>query len=113
MRISTRGRYALRLMLDLALSDPDEYVTIRSISERQEISYKYLEQIISGLNRGGLVKSIRGSQEGIGWRACRKNTLWDDFETDRRKPCSRGMYGRRTEPLPRAISVLPRRLEAA
>ncbi|NLW01904.1 MAG: Rrf2 family transcriptional regulator [Clostridiaceae bacterium] len=64
MRISTRGRYALRLMLDLALSDPDEYVTIRSISERQEISYKYLEQIISGLNRGGLVKSIRGSQGG-------------------------------------------------
>ncbi|HOQ75510.1 MAG TPA: Rrf2 family transcriptional regulator [Thermoclostridium sp.] len=64
MKISTRGRYALRLMLDLALNDPDEYVTIRSISERQEISYKYLEQIISVLNRGGLVKSVRGSQGG-------------------------------------------------
>jgi len=51
-------------MLDLALNDPDEYVTIRSISERQEISYKYLEQIISVLNRGGLVKSVRGSQGG-------------------------------------------------
>jgi len=51
-------------MLDLALSDPDQYVTIRSISERQEISYKYLEQIISVLHRGGLVKSVRGSQGG-------------------------------------------------
>jgi len=64
MKISTRGRYALRLMLDLALSDPDQYVTIRKISERQEISYKYLEQIISVLNRGGFVKSVRGSQGG-------------------------------------------------
>lgn len=64
MKISTKGRYALRLMLDLALHSPDEYVTIRSISERQEISYKYLEQIISVLNRGGLVKSVRGSQGG-------------------------------------------------
>lgn len=64
MKISTRGRYALRLMLELALHDPDEYVTIRSISEHQEISYKYLEQIISVLNRGRLVKSIRGSQGG-------------------------------------------------
>lgn len=64
MKISTRGRYALRLMLDLALSSPDEYVTIRSVSERQEISYKYLEQIISVLTRGGLVKSVRGSQGG-------------------------------------------------
>lgn len=64
MKISTRGRYALRLMLDLALSDPDEFVTIRSISERQEISYKYLEQIINVLHRGGFVKSVRGSQGG-------------------------------------------------
>lgn len=64
MKISTRGRYALRLMLDLALSNPDQYVTIRRISERQEISYKYLEQIISVLDRGGCVKSVRGSQGG-------------------------------------------------
>ncbi|MPM71815.1 HTH-type transcriptional regulator CymR [bioreactor metagenome] len=64
MKISTRGRYALRLMLDLAQSDPDEYVTIKSISERQEISGKYLEQIISVLSRAGYVKSVRGSQGG-------------------------------------------------
>lgn len=64
MKISTRGRYAVRLMLDLATNYSDNYVTIKSISERQEISGKYLEQIISTLNRAGYVKSIRGSQGG-------------------------------------------------
>ena len=64
MKISTRGRYALRLMLDLALNDKDQYVTIKSISERQEISGKYLEQIISVLSRAGYVKSVRGAQGG-------------------------------------------------
>lgn len=64
MKISTKGRYALRLMLDLAMSPPGEYVTIRRIAERQEISDKYLEQIISVLNRAGYVKSTRGAQGG-------------------------------------------------
>lgn len=66
MKVSTRGRYALRLMLDLAMNDnnTEQYVTIKSISERQEISGKYLEQIISVLSRAGYVKSIRGSQGG-------------------------------------------------
>lgn len=63
MKISTRGRYAVRLMLDLA-QHSDHYVTIKSISERQEISGKYLEQIISTLSRAGFVRSIRGSQGG-------------------------------------------------
>jgi Rrf2 family protein len=64
LKISTRGRYAVRLMLDLAQNDSDHYVTIKSISERQEISSKYLEQIISILSRAGFVKSVRGSQGG-------------------------------------------------
>ncbi|MDD4715488.1 MAG: Rrf2 family transcriptional regulator [Oscillospiraceae bacterium] len=64
MKISTRGRYALRMMLDLALNDQGKYVTIKSIAERQEISRKYLEQIITVLSRAGYVKSIRGSQGG-------------------------------------------------
>lgn len=64
MKISTRGRYAVRLMLDLAVNETDTYVTVKSIAERQEISSKYLEQIISVLNRAGYVKSIRGSQGG-------------------------------------------------
>ncbi|MGE4548385.1 MAG: Rrf2 family transcriptional regulator [Intestinibacillus sp.] len=64
MKISTRGRYALRLMLDLARQDPEQYVTIKSIAERQEISSKYLEQIIPALSRAGFVKSVRGAQGG-------------------------------------------------
>ncbi len=63
MKISTRGRYALRMMLDLALHD-GEYTTIKSISERQEISNKYLEQIITVFSRAGFVKSTRGAQGG-------------------------------------------------
>lgn len=64
MKISTKGRYALRLMLDLALNNTGEYITIKSIAARQDISEKYLEQIISLLNRAGYVKSIRGAQGG-------------------------------------------------
>ncbi|WP_324825365.1 RrF2 family transcriptional regulator [Sinanaerobacter sp. ZZT-01] len=64
MRISTRGRYALRMMLDLALNAQNQYVSIKSISQRQEISGKYLEQIITVLSRAGFVKSIRGPQGG-------------------------------------------------
>lgn len=65
MKISTKGRYALRLMLELARSDPEQFVTVKSISERQEISGKYLEQIVSVLNRAGYVKSVRGAQGGF------------------------------------------------
>ena len=64
MKISTKGRYALRLMLDLALDDTGGYVTIKSISARQAISDKYLEQIIPVLSRAGFVKSARGAQGG-------------------------------------------------
>lgn len=54
MKISTRGRYALRLMLDLALADPEEYCSVKSIAARQQISEKYMEQIISQLVKAGL-----------------------------------------------------------
>lgn len=64
MKISTKGRYALRLMLDLALNNTGEPVRIKDISQRQDISDKYLEQIVSVLNRAGYVKSIRGPQGG-------------------------------------------------
>ncbi len=64
MKISTRGRYALRLMLTLAMNETDQYMTIKSISQQQEISGKYLEQIITVLNRAGYVKSVRGAQGG-------------------------------------------------
>lgn len=64
MRISTKGRYALRLMLDLAMHNNGEYITIKSIASRQDISEKYLEQIISILNHAGYVKSVRGAHGG-------------------------------------------------
>lgn len=64
MKISTRGRYALRIMLDLALADSGRPVRVRDIAGRQEISEKYMEQIISILNKAGFVRSIRGPQGG-------------------------------------------------
>lgn len=64
MQISTKGRYALRLMLDLALHNTGELIKIKDIAERQEISEKYLEQIISALKKAGYVKSLRGAQGG-------------------------------------------------
>lgn len=64
MKISTKGRYALRLMLDLAVNYTGEYITIKNIAKRQEISEKYLEQIITQLSKAGFVKSARGAQGG-------------------------------------------------
>lgn len=64
MRISTKGRYALRLMLDLAMNGEDSVIRIKDIAARQEISDKYLEQIISILNKAGYVRSVRGPQGG-------------------------------------------------
>lgn len=64
MKISTKGRYALRLMLDLAVYGGDDYIPLKVVSGRQEISVKYLEQLITILSRGGFVLSSRGAQGG-------------------------------------------------
>ena len=64
MKISTKGRYALRLMLDLASHNTGQPVSLKDIAKRQDISEKYLEQIISILNKAGYVQSIRGAQGG-------------------------------------------------
>jgi len=64
LKISTKGRYALRLMLDLALCEKGKYIALKDISQRQDISVKYLEQIISVLSRAGFVRSVRGSGGG-------------------------------------------------
>lgn len=64
MKISTKGRYALRLMLDLAMNSTGQPISLKDIAKRQDISDKYLEQIISVLNKAGYVKSIRGAQGG-------------------------------------------------
>ena len=64
MKISTKGRYAVRVMLDLALNNTGECIKVKEIANRQGISEKYLEQIIAVLNKAGYVKSVRGAQGG-------------------------------------------------
>ncbi len=64
MKISTKGRYALRLMLDLAENGKDNFVALKDIAERQRISKKYLEQIVPLLNKSGALRTNRGYQGG-------------------------------------------------
>ncbi len=64
MKISTKGRYALRILVDLAEHQNTGYVALKDIAERQSISKKYLEQIVPLLNRGNILKTSRGFQGG-------------------------------------------------
>lgn len=72
MRLTTKGRFAVTAMLDLALNEVDKPVTLAGISERQGISLSYLEQLFSRLRRNGLVKSVRGP--GGGYRIAKQHT---------------------------------------
>ena len=62
--ISTKGRYALRLMINLALYSDGNYVRLKDISEKEEISIKYLEQVVALLYKSNLVLSLRGNNGG-------------------------------------------------
>ncbi|MEA4971918.1 MAG: RrF2 family transcriptional regulator [Candidatus Metalachnospira sp.] len=64
MKISTKGRYALRVMIDLAEHNDASYITLKEVSKRQEISEKYLESIISVLSKAGFVSGLRGKGGG-------------------------------------------------
>jgi Rrf2 family protein len=64
MKLSTKGRYGLRAVLDLALHNEEEAVALSQIAERQGISMSYLEQLISKLRKAGIVNGIRGAQGG-------------------------------------------------
>ncbi len=64
MKITTKGRYGLRIMTDLALYGHECCVSIKDIAEREHLSEKYLEQIINLLSKGNLVKSVRGAKGG-------------------------------------------------
>lgn len=64
MMISTKGRYALRVMIDLAQNGSENYVSLKDVATRQNISMKYLEMIVSILNKGHMVKSLRGKAGG-------------------------------------------------
>ncbi len=64
MKISTKGRYALRMLIDLAEHKNCGYIALKDIAERQNISKKYLEQIIPILNKSNILRTVRGSQGG-------------------------------------------------
>ena len=65
MKLSTKGRYATRALLDLALHTGEGPILVREISQRQEVSDRYLEQILTPLKAAGLVRVIRGSRGGF------------------------------------------------
>ncbi|MCM1133345.1 MAG: Rrf2 family transcriptional regulator [Ruminococcus flavefaciens] len=64
MKISTKGRYALRMLVDLALYNEDTFVSLKDIAERQNISKKYLEQIVPMLTSNGILRTNRGNKGG-------------------------------------------------
>lgn len=64
MKISTKGRYGLRALVDLAYNSSDSTVSLVSVAQRQNISLNYLEQVFASLRKAGIVKSVKGSQGG-------------------------------------------------
>ncbi len=70
MKVSTKGRYALRIMIDLSLNNDGSYISLKDIAMRQGISFKYLEQIMSLLNKAGYLETLRGNNGG--YRLSRK-----------------------------------------
>lgn len=64
MIISSKGRYALRVMLDLAVCPREEYISLKAIADRQEVSMKYLEAIVANLSKAGMLDSLRGKSGG-------------------------------------------------
>ena len=64
MKISTKGRYALRMMVDIAEHQKDGYVTLKDVAQRQDISKKYLEQIALHISQAGMLRAVRGYQGG-------------------------------------------------
>ena len=69
MQVTTKGRYALRVMLDLAQHSDEGLISLKTVAERQGISMKYLEMIVAGLKKAELLESCRGKEGG--YRLCR------------------------------------------
>ena len=78
MMISTRGRYALRVLVDLAEQNSERYITLREIADRQEISEKYLESIVKDLVAAGFLEGLRG--KGGGYRLGKRAEDMNAFE---------------------------------
>jgi Rrf2 family protein len=102
MRLSTKGRYAVRAMLDLALFHERGPVNLQSIAERQQVSPDYLEQILRRLRGAGLVRSVRGPHGGFALtKAPEDVSIWDVVsaleEPIAPAPCVRVRGGQRDE----------------
>ena len=86
MKISTKGRYALRIMIDLAENANGEYIRLKDISARQGITLKYMEQIMPMLTKAGYVRSYRGNNGGYMLaKKTRRIYSWRDFTGSRRQ----------------------------
>lgn len=86
MKVSTKGRYALRIMIDLAEHNTGEYIRLKDISKRQGITLKYMEQIMPILTKSGYVKSFRGNNGGYMLaKKTRRIYSWRDFTGSRRQ----------------------------
>ena len=96
MMISTRGRYALRVLIDLAEHAERGYVPMKEIAERQEISLKYLERILPVLSKNGLIEGVQG--RGGGYRLNRPPE-WRDPSSDRGRSGAGGLSGVRGQTL--------------
>lgn len=79
MKISTKGRYALRMLLDLAQHRDKGFVPLKDIAERQNVSKKYLEQIVPILNKSDMLQTNRDFREVTAWRKSRISTRWGRF----------------------------------
>ena len=103
--ISTKGRYALRVMIDLAEHDGDGWAPLKEIAERQGISKKYLEIIVKDLVKGGLVKGSSG--KGGGYMLCRRPdeyTVGEILELTEGSMATVACLEKGAEPCPRAAS---------
>ena len=78
MMISTKGRYALRVLIDMAEHQTDGYIPLKEIAKRQDISEKYLESIVKSLVKGGVVEGMRG--KGGGYRLSKPAKEYTAFE---------------------------------
>lgn len=65
MMVSTKGRYALRVLIDIAKHPHDEYVSLKGIAERQDVSMKYIETIVAVLSKADILESLRGKKRRL------------------------------------------------
>ena len=104
MMISTKGRYALRVLIDMAEHQTDGYIPLKEIAKRQEISEKYLESIVKTLVKGGVVEGMRG--KGGGYRLCKSP---DQFTAGQNPAADGGLARPRRVPRGRQLALRPRR----